>query len=58
MSRPGFTKYREKDLWVTVGGTVERNVTLGVAPVADTIIVSGVTPMVDPRQQAWGLLTL
>ena len=50
VSRPGFTKYREQDLWVTVGGTVARNVTLGVAPVADTIIVSGATPVVDPRQ--------
>ena len=48
--RPGFTTYVEKDLWVTVGGTIERNVTLGVAPVAETITVSGETPVVDPRQ--------
>ena len=31
MSRPGFATYVEKDLWVTVGGTIERNVTLGLA---------------------------
>ena len=50
VSRPGFTTYVEKDLWVTVGGTIERNVTLGVAALVETITVSGVTPVVDPRQ--------
>ena len=50
VSRHGFTTYVQKDLWVTVGGTIERNVTLGVARLVETIIVSGVTPVVDPRQ--------
>ena len=50
VSLPGFARYVEKDLWVTVGGTIERNVTLGVSTVAETITVSGATPLVDSRQ--------
>ena len=47
---PGFARYVEKDLWVTVGGTIERNVTLGLATLAEAITVSGATPVVDSRQ--------
>ena len=49
VSTPGFAAYVEKDLRVTVGGTIERNVTLGVATLAETITVSGVTPVVGSR---------
>ena len=50
VSVAGFAAYVEKDLWVTVGGTIERNVTLGVATLAEAITVRGETPVVDPRQ--------
>ena len=43
VSLPGFARYVEKDLWVTVGGTIERNITLGVSTLAETITVSGAT---------------
>ena len=46
----GFSIYVEKDLAVTVAGTVERNVGLKLASVAETITVSGQTPVVDTRQ--------
>jgi hypothetical protein len=47
---PGFSSYQEQDLRVVVSGTIERTVTLKVATVAETITVSGESPMVDPRQ--------
>jgi hypothetical protein len=46
----GFSTYREEDLRVTVGGTAERNIALKVAPVAETITVSGQAPVIDARQ--------
>jgi hypothetical protein len=46
----GFTKYQERDLRVAVGGTTERNVTLSVGSVSESITVSGQAPVVDPRQ--------
>jgi len=46
----GFSTYIEKDLAVTVAGTIERNVGLKLAAVAETITVSGQTPVVDTRQ--------
>lgn len=46
----GFSTYRETDLRVTVGGTIERNVALGVAALAETITVSGASPVIDSRQ--------
>jgi len=45
----GFSTYQEEDLRVLTGGTVERNLTLKVATVAETITVSGQSPMVDTR---------
>ncbi len=50
VSLPGFARYVEKDLWVTVGGTIERNITLGVSTLAETITVSGATTVLDSRQ--------
>ena len=50
VSLQGFSTYQERDLRVTVGGTIERNVTLKVADVAETITVSGQAPVIDPRQ--------
>ena len=41
MSGPGLATYVEEDLRVAVGGTIERNVTLGVPAIAETITVSG-----------------
>ena len=46
----GFGTYEELDLRVTAGGTVERNVTLTVGAVAETITVSGESPIVDTRR--------
>jgi hypothetical protein len=46
----GFSTYGEKDLAVTVAGNIERNVGLKVASVAETITVSGQTPVVDTRE--------
>ena len=45
----GFATYQEEDLRVITGGTVERNPMLKVATVAETITVSGQSPMVDTR---------
>src|SRR5262249_40239735 len=41
---------QETDLRVTAGGTVERNVTLGVGSLQETITVSGESPIVDTRR--------
>jgi hypothetical protein len=46
----GFSAYQEEGLQVAIGGTTERNVTLKLASVAETITVSGESPMVDPRE--------
>jgi hypothetical protein len=46
----GFSTYQERDLRVTVGGTIERNVSLSLAAVAETITVSGQSPVIDARQ--------
>jgi hypothetical protein len=43
----GFGKYEEQGLRVQVGGTVERNITLQVGSVAETVTVSGASPVVD-----------
>jgi hypothetical protein len=45
----GFATYQEEDLRVITGGTIERNPMLKVATVAETITVSGQSPMVDTR---------
>ncbi len=37
-------------LWVTVGGTIERNITLGLSTLAETVTVSGTTTVLDSRQ--------
>jgi hypothetical protein len=46
----GFSTYEETDLRVAVGGTTERNVPLKVAAMAETITVSGESPVVDTRK--------
>lgn len=46
----GFNTYEEQGLRVTTGGTVERNVTVKVAAVSETVTVSGQGPVVDTRQ--------
>jgi hypothetical protein len=46
----GFSTYQEPDLRAVASGTLERNVALKLARVAETITVSGQSPMVDPRQ--------
>jgi hypothetical protein len=50
VSLAGFSTYQEEGLLVAVGGTTERNIALKLATVAETITVSGESPMVDPRQ--------
>jgi hypothetical protein len=46
----GFSKYVESEFRVTSGATTERNITLPLATVAETITVSGETPLVDTRR--------
>jgi hypothetical protein len=50
VSLSGFRTYKERDLRVTVGGTIERNITLAVAAVAESVTVSGQAPVIDARQ--------
>jgi hypothetical protein len=47
---PGFSNYNEEGLRVVVGGTLERNVVLGVAAVTETITVTGESPIVDTKE--------
>lgn len=47
---PGFGTYREEGLRVVIGGTVERNVTMQLASVAEAITVVAQSPMVDTRR--------
>ena len=47
---PGFGTYIEEGMQVLVGGTVERTVSLGLATVAETVTVTGETPVVDTRK--------
>src|SRR5262245_26344556 len=49
---PGFATYEELDLRVTLGGTLERNVTLKVSSLQETVTVVGESPMVDTREVA------
>ncbi len=49
---PGFATYQEEGLRVNVGGTLERNVTLKVSALQETVTVNGESPMVDTRQSA------
>ena len=46
----GFGTYIEEGMRVLVGGTVERNVSLSLATVAETVTVTGETPVVDTRK--------
>ena len=47
---PGFGTYIEEGMQVLVGGTVERAVSLGLATVAETVTVTGESPVVDTRK--------
>ena len=47
---PGFQIYQEEQLRITTGATLERNVTLKVSAIEETVTVSGESPMVDVRQ--------
>src|SRR5262245_7211597 len=49
-SLSGFSTYNEDGLEVSVATTIERNITLKVGAVAETITVSGESPMVDTRR--------
>jgi outer membrane receptor protein involved in Fe transport len=43
----GFGTYEEQGIRIQVGGTIERNVTLQVGTVAETVTVSGAAPVID-----------
>lgn len=47
---PGFGTYIEEGMQVLVGGTIERAVSLSLATVAETVTVTGETPVVDTRK--------
>ena len=46
----GFATYVEEGLIVAVGGTIEINVSMELATVAEMITVTGESPVVDPRR--------
>jgi hypothetical protein len=46
----GFNTYKESDLQVVISGTVERNISLKVGALTETITVSGESPMVDVKK--------
>lgn len=46
----GFGTYIEEGMVVLVGGTTERTVLLGLATVAETVTVTGESPVVDTRK--------
>ena len=46
----GFETYVEEGLRVRVGGAIERRVTIGPAPVTETVIVTGQGPVIDTRR--------
>ena len=47
---PGFAIYVEEGLRVQVGGTLERRLTLALAALAETVSVTGSSPLVDARR--------
>ncbi|MFQ5788841.1 MAG: carboxypeptidase regulatory-like domain-containing protein [Acidobacteriota bacterium] len=47
---PNFGTYSEEGIRVVVGGSVERIVTLKIAAMAETITVTGESPIVDARK--------
>src|SRR5262245_27526691 len=52
LSLEGFGTYTEEELRVVTGGTIERNVSLTVGALSESITVSGQSPMVDTRSAA------
>jgi hypothetical protein len=50
VSLSGFATYNEEGLRVSVGGTTERIVTLRIAAVAETVTVTGESPIVDTKK--------
>ena len=49
-SLQGFGEYREEGLRVTLGGTIERIVTLKVGAIGESITVTGESPLIDVRR--------
>jgi len=50
ISLASFAIYREEGLRVTVGGTTERNVAMKLSSVAETVTVTGESPIVDTKK--------
>ena len=50
----GFATYTEEDLRVTSGGTTQRDVTMNLGGVEESITVTGQSPMVDTRAVSVG----
>lgn len=50
----GFASYREDGLRIQVGGTLERNVTLKLESLAESIVVTGQGPLIDTRESGVG----
>jgi hypothetical protein len=49
VSLSGFTTHNEEGLRVVVGGTVEKNLVLKLAAVAETVTVTGESPVIDTQ---------
>jgi hypothetical protein len=54
VSLESFSTYKESDLRVTVGGTTERNISLPLATVQESVTVTGASPLIDTRQTGIG----
>ena len=50
MTLDGFSGYTEEGLLVAAGGTTARDVTLNLWAFEESIVVTGESPMVDPRR--------
>src|SRR6476659_8067546 len=51
---PGFSKVENKDIVVSVGQTLDINMTLKVAAVSETVTVTGETPLIETSSSSVG----
>src|SRR6476469_7817814 len=51
---PGFSKVENKDIVVSVGQTLDINMTLKVAAVSETVTVTGATPLIETSSSSVG----
>jgi hypothetical protein len=54
IERPGFTTYREDDIQIGAGATIERTAVLKVAGVAESVAVEGAGSRIEARGSGFG----